>query len=212
MRATRAAAARRAAVVQKPVQLAATPPSALPPMPSKAVLITLDSPSLQARPNPAFPVMLPVGAVAKRLDPKTSRMPSPIPGPIARLFRIVVDAIWLDELSERVTPVPMLPVMIASRMVTEEPKKAKTPPGEAGLPFPEIVFPPMMSALALARLIPILRAAGSALVPLPVIWFIAMRAPEPNTMWMPFEALALITLPAALLALSTPMRAEPLVN
>ena len=159
------------------------------------------------------------------------------------MFWIVFPEIWACDLNDRNTPAPTLLVMIASRMVTDEPLKAKMPPCEAGLPFPlmvltvvkskraspkiaelltrltpvppvwpEIVFPPMMSALALARLIPILRAAGSALVPLPVIWFIAMRAPEPNTMWMPFEALALIVLPAPTLKLSTPMRAEPPLN
>src|SRR2546426_6880126 len=198
------------AMLQKPVQVCATPPSVLGPMPSTPVLSTLDSPSVQLRPKPAFPVTLPIGAAPRSPDPKTSRIPSP---PGGTLFWIVFPEIWACDLNDRNTPAPTLLVMIASRMVTDEPLKAKMPPCEAGLPFPlmvltvvksksaspkiavlltrltpvppvwpEIVFPPMMSALALARLIPFRRLTGAALVPLPVIWFIAMSALEPNTM------------------------------
>src|SRR5436190_1215259 len=193
---------RQGAMLQKPVQVGATPPSVLGPMPSTPVLSTLDSPSVQLRPNPAFPVTLPIGAAPRSPDPKTSRMPSP---PGGTLFWIVFPEIWACDLNERNTPAPTLLVMIASRMVTDEPLKAKMPPCEAGLPFPlmvltvvkskraspkiaelltrltpvppvwpEIVFPPMMSALSLARLIPLRRLPGAALVPLPVISFIAM--------------------------------------
>ena len=158
------------------------------------------------------------------------------------LFWIVLEAIWADDFNETLTPKDALLLITASRMVTDDPLNAKTPPCEAGLPlplmvltvlkpklaspklaelltrltpvptFPEIVFPPMKSAVALVTLTPILRAAGSVLVPLPITWFIAMSAVEPNTMWMPFEALVLMTLPAALLKLSMPMRAEPPLN
>src|SRR5712691_240791 len=229
-------------VLQKPVQVGETPPSVLPPRVRKRVLTTLDSPSVQLRPHPVFPVTVLFGAARKSPDPKTSRMPSPGLRPTGRLPWIVLDMSWAADLSERTRPKPTLLLMTASRMESEESMKAKIPPCEAGLPFPvivltvvkpkfaspmmaelrvrlipvpalpEIVFPPTMSALALARLIPMRRFPGAALVPLPVIWFIPMTAPEPNMMWMPFEALALITLPAAALALSTPMRAELLVN
>src|SRR6266850_2594576 len=244
---------RLAAMLQKPVQVGATPPSVLggspmSPMPSKLVLITLDSPSVQFRPNPAFPKMLPPGVVAKSPDPKTSRMPSPpvtVPGMgpgMAVLFRIVVEAIWADDFNERARPKAALLLITTSRRVSDEPLNAKMPPCETELPFPvmvltvlkpkfvspklaeplmmltpapvfpEIVFPPAKSAVALVTLTPTLRTAGSALVPLPITWFIAMRAVEPNETLIPLEALALMTLPPALLKLSTPMRAEPPLN
>src|SRR5882762_913262 len=212
-------------------------------MPSKPMLITLDSPSVQLRPNPALPVTAPFGVVPNSPDPKTSRMPSPVPGPMATLFWIALFPIWADDLNERTTPKATLLLITASRMVTDDPLNATTPACETGLPFPvmvltvvippklaspkfaelltrltpvpalpEIVLPPMKSAVALARLTPIRRFPGASLVPLPVIWFIAMIAVEPNTMWMPFDALALIVLPAPTLKLSTPMRAEPPLN
>jgi hypothetical protein len=45
-----------------------------------------------------------------------------------------------------------------------------------------------------------------------LIVFIPTNALAPKTMWTPLTALPLIVLPAALLELSTPMRAEPPSN
>src|SRR5438093_1312964 len=69
-------------VVQNPVQ-PETGPAVLDPIPSKGMLITLDSASVHSRPNPAFPVTVPFGAWAKSAEPRTIRMPSPLPGRVA---------------------------------------------------------------------------------------------------------------------------------
>src|SRR6266850_2632496 len=228
---------------QKPVQPEKIVPKAFVPIPSAAVSAkvggrlggnALDSPSLHSRPNPAFPVTVPAGAWAKSADPRRSRMPSPVPGANATLFWIVVDWIWIEVRVLAITPAPTLPVISASRIASEEPRKPEMPPCDAELPlpvilltlvrpkftspicaelmrrlipvpvFPETVFPPTMSTLALVRLIP--------LPALLLIVFIPTKALAPKTMWTPFTTLPLIVLPPALLALSIPMRAEPPSN
>src|SRR5256885_3902050 len=109
-------------------------------MPRKPMLITLDSRSVQLRPNPALPVTAPFGVVPKSPDPKTSRMPSPVPGPMATLFWIVLFPIWADDLNERTTPKATLLLITASRMVTDDPLNATMPACETGLPFPVMVL------------------------------------------------------------------------
>src|SRR6267143_4296416 len=226
--------------LQNPVQ--ATPPRVLMPMPRAAVLAALDSGSIQLTPNPAFPLTLPLGVAPRTAEPSWSRMPSPEPGTVAVLFWIVLFLIWAEDLKVRITPKPTLLLITASRMFSADPRKPEMPPVEFGLPFPvmvltvdmsklgsprfaepllrlrpvptlpEIVLSPMRSAVALVMLTPLPVNPREGLVPLPVIAFAAMRAVAPNTMWMPFAALALMTLPPALLKLSTPMRAEPPLN
>src|SRR5947209_16467006 len=121
-------------MLQKPVQVVETPPSVLPPMGfMKTVLMTLDSPSVQLRPHPVFPVTVLFGAARKSPDPKTSRMPSPGFGPTGRLLWIVLDEIWAPDLSESTRPKPTLLLMSASRISIDVPRKPKTPPGDAAL-------------------------------------------------------------------------------
>src|SRR5881296_1597024 len=152
-------------VVQNPVQ-PETGPAVLDPIPSKGMLITLDSASVHSRPNPAFPVTVPFGAWAKSAEPRTIRMPSPLPGRVARLFWIVVDAICTVDRVVRMRPATAFPLMTASRMDIEEPRKPEMPPCDAGLPLPDTMFPPTISALAEVKLIPL--PVGLP-VPLPVI-------------------------------------------
>src|SRR5882762_1143146 len=214
-----------AGMLQNPVQ--ATPPRVLVPIPSTTVLATLDSASVQLRPNPAFPVTLPLGVAPRTAEPSCSRMPSPEPGTVAVLFWIVLFLIWAEDLKVRITPKPTLLLITASRMLSADPRKPEMPPVEFGLPFPvmvltvdmsklvsprfaeplftltpaptlpEMVLSPMRSALALVMLIPFPLNPTEGLVPLPV---------------MPFAALALIALPPATLELSMPMRAAPPVD
>ena len=70
----------------------------------------------------------------------------------------------------------------------------------------------MRLAVALAMLTPFPVNVAVRSDPLPAIWFAAMSAVEPYTIWMPFTPLALIVLPPASLRLSMPMRAVPPLN
>src|SRR5437899_2668110 len=168
-------------------------------------------------------------------------VPGTGPG-MALSFWIVLFPIWPVALTARTTPNPTLLLITASRMESADPRKPEMPPVEFGLPllvmvltvgmsklasprfteplrrlmpgpaFPEIVLSPMRFAVALAILTPLPLNATEGLVPLPLIWFAAMSAVEPYTIWMPFTALALIVLPPATLKLSMPMRAVPPLN
>src|SRR5262249_2731251 len=130
------------------------------------------------------------------------------PGPDATLLVIVLDRIWIVDRVVASTPKPTFWVTITSRIDAEDPRKAEIPASWVGFPlpvmvltvvrpnlvspmsaedmrrlmpapeFPEIVFPPTMSALAFEILIPL--PVGST-VPLPEIWFIPMNALELNT-------------------------------
>jgi len=70
--------------------LQATPPRVLMPMPRAAVLAALDSASVQLTPNPAFPLTLRSALTPRTAEPSCSRMPSPEPGMVRYIVRIVL--------------------------------------------------------------------------------------------------------------------------